>query len=152
LHLIADIPPATPGCLDGAPNARIWTARVVTGIERGDADEPTRLAGEAPTCAAFDFVAAERHSTASGGRASPPARVPVSRICGGSTARASCIARRQAGPGLLPAASTHGGRAAAAGGGHRLQTVPRADRRRTRVRCRPGSCPGGVDLAWVRSC
>jgi hypothetical protein len=33
LQLIAGIPAWTPGCLDGAANARIWTARVVTGIE-----------------------------------------------------------------------------------------------------------------------
>ena len=33
LQLIAGIPAWMPGCLDGAPNARIWTARVVTGIK-----------------------------------------------------------------------------------------------------------------------
>jgi hypothetical protein len=33
LQLIAGIPAVTPGCLDGAPNPRIWTARAVTGIE-----------------------------------------------------------------------------------------------------------------------
>jgi len=55
-------------------------------------------------------------------------------------------------PGVGLVAGPDGGGVAAVGGGHRLQTVPRADRRRTRVRCRPGSCLAGVDLAWVRSC